>query len=129
MFLVPKQTGAGFIEATNKETKPNKHTVDGEYFCSTKTVPYKVKQKMFSLPVATLSKLGLLYLLNFHTKDYTQGISRTLSQSNSKGITDSIAPRITHQTETLMQMQPGSFEACQVNNFYCAQVTSVVHQC
>lgn len=41
LLLVPKQTGADFIGATNTETKPNKYTVDEAYVCTTKTIPTK----------------------------------------------------------------------------------------
>lgn len=75
--LVPKQTGADFIDTTNMETKPNKYTVDGGIFLYHKNKTYKVKQKMlFCFLVETLSKLGfLLYLQNSNT----WGILRKLS--------------------------------------------------
>lgn len=41
LLLVPKQTGADFIGATNIETKPNKYTVDEAHFCTTKMIPTK----------------------------------------------------------------------------------------
>lgn len=62
LFLVPKQTGADFIDATNMETNPNKYTVDGVYFCTTNST-CKLKQKMFCFLVETLEKFRLpLYL-------------------------------------------------------------------